>query len=316
MSHFRVAVTGHRPGHLAEHRIDPVTAGERMVDAALAAAARRGLPLEVRAGDALGIDRAVADAARGWRTSGAPIRLVVAIPFPPAIMAAKWPPGEHARLEAELVAADEVVGPLAEEYLVWAYAERNRALLDGADVLLACWTGDTTGGTADAIRAALLERGLPARNEREGFARISPVEIVRGGRLKKLPANARFVFGSNTAGRHGAGAAKDAAQHFGAVEGVGEGETGQAYALPTVAYDGWGDFAASARPVAIDAFAASLQRLVDRAIDHPSVDYIMTDVGTGLAGLERSAIDAAYRTLGDLPANLVLTPSQRRARRG
>jgi hypothetical protein len=316
MSIYRVAVTGHRPGHLREHGVDAAAAGARMVDAALAAAGRRRLPLEVRAGGALGIDRAVADAARARRDAGAPLHLVVAIPFPPEIMGAKWPPAEQARLVAELAAADAVIGPLSADYAVWAYAERNRALLDGADVLLACWTGDITGGTADAIRAAVLERGIPARNEREGFARISPVEIVRGGRLTKLPPNARFVFGSNTAGRHGAGAAKDAAAHFGAVEGVGEGLTGQAYALPTVAYDGRGAFATTSRPVSAEAFRAALGRLADEAHANPEIDYILTDVGTGLAGLDPETIRHAWHDLVVVPPNLVLTPAQRRANRG
>lgn len=42
-----------------------------------------------------------------------------------------------------------------------------------------------------------------------------------------------FVFGSNLAGIHGAGAALFAAQHFDAESGIGEGLTGQAYAIPT-----------------------------------------------------------------------------------
>jgi hypothetical protein len=42
-----------------------------------------------------------------------------------------------------------------------------------------------------------------------------------------------FVFGSNLAGRHGRGAALEAAQKWGAVYGVGEGRTGDSYALPT-----------------------------------------------------------------------------------
>ena len=42
-----------------------------------------------------------------------------------------------------------------------------------------------------------------------------------------------FVFGSNPEGRHGAGAAKIAREQFGAKYGVGEGLTGNAYALPT-----------------------------------------------------------------------------------
>ena len=42
-----------------------------------------------------------------------------------------------------------------------------------------------------------------------------------------------FVFGSNPGGVHGAGAAKTARDMFGAQAGVGEGMTGNAYALPT-----------------------------------------------------------------------------------
>ena len=45
--------------------------------------------------------------------------------------------------------------------------------------------------------------------------------------------NTIFVFGSNPEGRHGAGAAKTAVDKFGAQYGVGEGLTGNAYALPT-----------------------------------------------------------------------------------
>ena len=42
-----------------------------------------------------------------------------------------------------------------------------------------------------------------------------------------------FVFGSNPEGRHGAGAAKTARIHFGAIYGQGEGLQGRAYAIPT-----------------------------------------------------------------------------------
>lgn len=42
-----------------------------------------------------------------------------------------------------------------------------------------------------------------------------------------------FVFGSNLAGRHGAGSAKEARDKYGAEYGVGVGRTGDAYAIPT-----------------------------------------------------------------------------------
>lgn len=45
--------------------------------------------------------------------------------------------------------------------------------------------------------------------------------------------NTIFVFGSNPEGIHGAGAARVALLKFGAEYGVGEGLTGNSYALPT-----------------------------------------------------------------------------------
>jgi hypothetical protein len=48
-----------------------------------------------------------------------------------------------------------------------------------------------------------------------------------------LGDNGIFVFGSNTAGRHGKGAALYAVQHFGAIYGQGYGLQGRAFAVPT-----------------------------------------------------------------------------------
>ena len=42
-----------------------------------------------------------------------------------------------------------------------------------------------------------------------------------------------FVFGSNLAGNHGAGAALEAHKNWGAKLGVGIGLTGDSYAIPT-----------------------------------------------------------------------------------
>lgn len=48
-----------------------------------------------------------------------------------------------------------------------------------------------------------------------------------------LEPNEIFVFGSNLAGRHGAGAAKFARDYLGAEYGIGYKFTGRTYALPT-----------------------------------------------------------------------------------
>lgn len=42
-----------------------------------------------------------------------------------------------------------------------------------------------------------------------------------------------FTFGSNESGIHGAGAARVAVQHYGAVYGVGYGHQGNSFAVPT-----------------------------------------------------------------------------------
>lgn len=53
------------------------------------------------------------------------------------------------------------------------------------------------------------------------------------------PIEPVFFFGSNLAGRHGAGAgaAKYASKYRGAVYGQGEGLTGNSYAIPTKDFD-------------------------------------------------------------------------------
>lgn len=52
--------------------------------------------------------------------------------------------------------------------------------------------------------------------------------------ITELKTNEIFVFGSNIRGFHGGGAARIANKKFGAEWGVGEGLTGQCYALPTM----------------------------------------------------------------------------------
>jgi len=53
------------------------------------------------------------------------------------------------------------------------------------------------------------------------------------GLITELPENGIFVFGSNTQGRHGAGAALVARQKFGAIYGQSKGLQGQSYGIIT-----------------------------------------------------------------------------------
>lgn len=97
-------------------------------------------------------------------------------------------------------------------------------------------------------------------------------------------AGAVFVFGSNLAGRHGAGAAKAAKERFGAIYGVGAGPTGRAYAIPTKDGRGNADLKSPDQVLPLPVVAAHVRRFVDYATQHPELRFFVTRVGCGLSG--------------------------------
>lgn len=107
-----------------------------------------------------------------------------------------------------------------------------------------------------------------------------------------------FVFGSNRAGRHGKGAALYAAQHYKAQRGIGEGLTGDSYALPTKDID--------LKPLPFEEIDAAICRFLAMARMMPDVRFLLTPVGTGLAGHKKSDVWAVLKREG-LPSNVVLT---------
>ncbi|GAA4175929.1 A1S_2505 family phage non-structural protein [Gryllotalpicola koreensis] len=108
-------------------------------------------------------------------------------------------------------------------------------------------------------------------------------------RASDLGPNDVFVFGSNAQGLHGGGAALFAYNHLGAVWGEGEGLFGQSYALPTMGSD--------------DELEAAVGRFLVFASEHPKLTFLVTKVGTGIAG--RSVKDIA-RLFKSVPSNVVL----------
>ena len=86
-----------------------------------------------------------------------------------------------------------------------------------------------------------------------------------------------FVFGSNLSGIHGGGAAKAAHEMYGAEWGVGEGPTGNSYALPTVQKN-------IAGPLTRDQITQAVGRFLAHASAEPAIRFFVTRVGCGLAG--------------------------------
>lgn len=85
-----------------------------------------------------------------------------------------------------------------------------------------------------------------------------------------------FVFGSNKSGIHGAGAALYARLHKGAKLHVGEGRTGESYALPTKGY--------KIEEISLDEIQTAVDNFLVYAMGHPELEFQVTQVGCGLGG--------------------------------
>lgn len=91
-----------------------------------------------------------------------------------------------------------------------------------------------------------------------------------------------FVFGSNRSGIHGAGAARYAHKFLGAEWGVGEGLTGDSYALPT---KGW-----EINFIPLSEVQDSINVFIQTAKKNPEKEFQVTRVGCGLGGFSDAGI--------------------------
>ncbi len=96
-----------------------------------------------------------------------------------------------------------------------------------------------------------------------------------------------FVFGSNLAGRHGAGAAKYAKEHFGAIQGQGRGRQGNSYAIPTKD--------AKLEPLSLDDIQENVLQFLDYARTHSNTEFVVTRIGCGLAGYSNFDIAPMFK---------------------
>lgn len=105
-----------------------------------------------------------------------------------------------------------------------------------------------------------------------------------------------FVFGSNERGRHGKGAALHAVRHYGAVEGVGEGWQGRAYAIPTKDR--------TIKTLPLKAIEASVDRFLLFTMRTPNLQFNVTQIGCGLAGYDPQEIAPMFKTREGLASNV------------
>lgn len=101
-----------------------------------------------------------------------------------------------------------------------------------------------------------------------------------------------FVFGSNLAGRHGKGAALHALKNYGAVYGVGEGLTGNAYAIPTKDHD--------LKVRSLRSIEHSITIFYKFVLQNPDMIFILTPIGSGYAGFSVEQIRILFQSINGL----------------
>jgi len=89
-------------------------------------------------------------------------RLELVLAFEPRLQCERWAVCDRRELLRQVARAAvvEVVG--GNDYDISAYYQRNRRLVERADLLVACWDSVPVGGTALTVREAL-RRGVPVR---------------------------------------------------------------------------------------------------------------------------------------------------------
>lgn len=103
-----------------------------------------------------------------------------------------------------------------------------------------------------------------------------------------------FVFGSNAGGLHGGGAARIAHERFGAVWGEGRGHHGQTYAIDSMS--------------GLETLEHEARDFVAYASAHPSLRFLLTPVGCGIAGYTPAQVAPLFSGLPDnvtIPAAFV-----------
>lgn len=108
-----------------------------------------------------------------------------------------------------------------------------------------------------------------------------------------------FVFGSNRQGRHGRGAALHARLHYGAISGRPSGPQGSSYAIVTK------ELRPSWPPVSLAEVASGVTAFLDYARAHPSLTFLVSPIGCGLAGFTPAQIAPLF---AGAPANCILPP--------
>lgn len=121
--------------------------------------------------------------------------------------------------------------------------------------------------------------------------------------IESLKPNEVFVFGTNQFSNHSGGAARIAAESFGALNGIApHGLCGQSYGIITTSFN---DI-----PVSLDFIEAQLEVLYEFARLRPDLTFYVTKIGTGIAGFEISEIANVFKSISLTKSNNIILPKE------
>lgn len=121
--------------------------------------------------------------------------------------------------------------------------------------------------------------------------------------IDKLWKDEVFVFGSNESGFHGAGAARVAADKFGAKMGQGFGMAGHTFAIPTKDWD--------IQSLPLDVIGMYITRFIAYAKLKRKKTFLVTKIGCGLAGFSVEDIAQFFReTRGPRGVGNIILPKE------
>lgn len=111
---------------------------------------------------------------------------------------------------------------------------------------------------------------------------------VTPNKIAALKENEIFVFGSNLQGMHGGGAARAAAERFGAIMGQGVGLQGRSYAIPTM-------------QGGVETIRPYVSQFIDFAKQHAELQFLVTPIGCGIAGFSATDIAPLFAEAWEMP---------------
>lgn len=137
--------------------------------------------------------------------------------------------------------------------------------------------------------------GMIKHTDNSNLMLLSCVGNIESFGFTLKPRKPVFVFGSNLAGRHGAGSALAAVKHHGAIYGQGEGPQGDSYAIPTKDKD--------LKVLPLDVIHGFVHDFIHYANNNPDKEFIVVAIGCGLAGYTHGQIAPFFKYA---PENVLL----------